>query len=207
MNEYDWEPVRGLPGHLPPGEHILWQGAPDWRVMLRTAFHGRLIAIYFALLAAAGLVTGSVTGAMVTVVAGLLCLGVLALMAWFGARTTVYTLTNKRVVLRIGVALPKCFNLPLKLVEGADLKWLGSGHGDIALTMGSETRLAYFLLWPHARPWHLKRPRPMLRSIPDAGEVAAKLARACAELAPIELAVDIPRAQPVAAPMPVGLAA
>jgi hypothetical protein len=206
MSEYDWEPVRGLPGHLPAGEHILWQGAPDWRVLLRSAFHGKLIAIYFALLATAGLVTGNLVGAGVTVGAGLLCIAVLALLAWSSARTTVYTLTNKRLVLRIGVALPKCFNLPLKLVQAADLKPLGTGHADIALTMAGETRLAYLLLWPHARPWHLKHPRPMLRSVPEAEAVAAKLTRACAALAPIELATET-RSAPVTAPMPAGLAA
>jgi len=204
--EHDWEPVRGLPGRLPEGERILWQGAPEWHVLLRTAFRGRLVAIYFALLVAAGLATGSYLGAGITALAGLLCLGLLALLAWGSARTTVYTLTNKRVVLRKGMAVPKCFNLPLKLVASADLKPHGKDHGDIALTMASDTRLAYFLLWPHARPWRLKRPQPMLRSIPDAGAVADRLARACAALGPIEVAETAsPALTP--APMPAGAAA
>ena len=38
------------------------------------------------------------------------------------ARTTIYTLTNRRVVLRLGMALPKCVNLPLHLlIASADL--------------------------------------------------------------------------------------
>jgi hypothetical protein len=208
VSEYEFEPVRGLPGRLPAGEHILWQGAPDFRVLMRSAFHGRLIAIYFGLLALAGLATGSVTGAAVTVAAGLLCLGVIGTMAWLSARTTVYTLTNKRLVLRVGVAIPKCFNLPLKLVQSANLKSLGSGHGDIALTMGGEQRIAYLLLWPHARPLRFKHPQPMLRSVPSAHAFAAKLARACADIGAIELGADAPRPHPAAAaPVMAGAAA
>ena len=34
MSEYDHEPVRGLPGVLPSGEALLWQGAPEWRSLV-----------------------------------------------------------------------------------------------------------------------------------------------------------------------------
>ena len=47
MSEHDFEPIRGLPGPLPEGETILWQGAPDWRVLAVQAFHVRAVAIYF----------------------------------------------------------------------------------------------------------------------------------------------------------------
>lgn len=206
MSEYDWEPVRGLPGHLPAGESILWQGAPDWKVLLRSAFHGRLVAAYFAFLVFAGFMSGSPMGAAVTVGVGLLGLGVLALLAWATARSTVYTLTTRRVVLRIGVALPKCFNLPLKLVEAADLKPLGNGHGDIALTMSGQ-RIGFLFLWPHVRPWKIKQPRPMLRAVPEAEQVAAKLTRACAALVAIDVAEPVETRTPVPAMQPVGVAA
>ncbi len=38
--------------------------------------------------------------------------------------------------------------------------------------------MSYLLLWPHIRPWRLRVSEPMLNSIPDAAEVAAKLAEA-----------------------------
>ncbi len=50
MSEYEIEPIPGLPGDLPPGERILWQGKPDWRMLARTAFHTRIVAGYFVLL-------------------------------------------------------------------------------------------------------------------------------------------------------------
>lgn len=185
MIEYDNEPVRGLPGPLPEGETMLWQGAPDWRMLARAAFHIRAVAIYFVLLAAIGLASGSIVGAGLTLVVGAACIALLHGLAWAIARTTVYTLTDKRIVLRIGVALPKCLNLPLKLMTAADLRVLPAGHGDIALAMGSNFRFGYLLLWPHARPWRVSRPQPMLRALPDAADVAERIAAACAGRAPI----------------------
>ena len=49
------------------------------------------------------------------------------------------------------------------------------GSGDIPLRVLDNKRVSYLLLWPHIRPWGLRAPEPMLSSIPDAAEVAAKL--------------------------------
>jgi hypothetical protein len=206
MMEYDAEPIRGLPGRLPRGEHIIWQGAPDWLAFARGVFHVRILAGYFALLAMAGLASGSIVGAIVTLAVGAIGIGLFALLAWASARTTVYTLTNRRMVLRVGVAIPKCFNLPLALIGAADLRAVGRGHGDIALTMLGEPRFGYLLLWPHARPWRYRSPQPMLRAVPEPDAVAAKLMRACAALVAIQPAIA---SEPVrlGAAMPVGAAA
>jgi hypothetical protein len=200
MTEHDWEPVRGLPGRLPAGEHIIWQGSPDWRLLARTLCHVRLVGAYFVVLVALALVGGALPAALATAASGALCLGLLALFAWGVARTTIYTLTNRRIVLRVGIALPKCVNLPLHLITAADLRAVGNGCGEIALTLGGTKRVGYALLWPHIRPWKLRDPQPMLRALPEVDEVAATLARACAAVAPIE------RPAPAAAevPMPVG---
>jgi hypothetical protein len=206
MMEYDAEPIRGLPGRLPRGEHIIWQGAPNWSAFARSVYRIRIVAGYFALLAAAGLLTGSVVGALVTLGVGLLGIALLALLAWGSARTTVYTLTNRRMVLRVGVAIPKCFNLPLSLVAGAELRRHGGGHGDIALSMIGAPSFGYALLWPHARPWRMREPQPMLRAIPDADMVAARLTRACAAIVAIDRAAPV-SVTPIVAPQPVGAAA
>lgn len=195
-SEHDWEPVRGLPGRLPAGEHILWQGSPDMAALARAVFHVRAIGAYFVLLAGVALVSGSVGATLATLVSGALCLGLLALFAWGIARTTIYTLTNRRVVLRVGMALPKCINLPLSQIEAADLRDLGAGRGDIALTLKPGQRLGYLFLWPHARPWRLAAPQPMLRGLPHVEEVADTLARACAAVG--QIARTSPGAVPAA---------
>lgn len=186
MSEYDHEPTRGLPGDLPLGETIVWQGAPDWRVLARSALHTRLIAAYFAGCLALALAGGSMIGVAATVIGGALVVALLTGFAWLVARTTVYTLTSRRIVLRIGVALNTCINLPLDMIGAADLRDRGNGFGDIALAPAAANRLGYLLLWPHARPFHLRQAQPMLRAVPDAANVAQMLARSRAALAPVE---------------------
>jgi hypothetical protein len=174
-HEYDSEPVRGLPGHLPKGEHIVWQGAPEWRRLARDAFKTRWLASYFAALIVWALVDGSTTGVAMTLGVAATGLGLLHLLAWLVARATVYTVTNRRVVLRFGVALTKCINLPMNAIAGAGLKRNADGSGDVPLQLSGAHRLGYAQFWPHARPWKLGRPEPMLRSIADVDAVAAML--------------------------------
>ena len=182
ITEYDSEPTPGLPGELPAGERILWQGSPDMRQMAFHAFHIRAVGAYFvaltgwgAIQAARGYATWLGTG--VTLGIGIVGVGLIAALAWASARSTIYTLTNRRIVMRFGIALPKCVNLPLGAISAADLAGQGDGKGDIALRLGAQQRLGWMQLWPHARPWAINNVQPMLRSIPDAERVAGLLAR------------------------------
>ena len=182
--EHDFEPVRGLPATPPAGERILWQGSPTSMAIARRAFHVRGVAIYFAILmawrAAAHLADGhgpvdtalALLGVLPLALAGL---GVLALLGWLNARATVYTITDRRVVMRFGVALPMTVNLPYKKVDAAGLALHGDGTGDITLTLLGSDRIAWLHLWPHVRPWQLSRPQPMLRGLADPQKVAGIL--------------------------------
>jgi hypothetical protein len=184
--EYEFDAQYGLPERLPAGERILWQGAPDWRVLARRVFHFQAVALYFALLAAwrfadvysdAGPMAAWRSLAWIAPTAAL-GLSLLALLARWSASTTVYTLTDKRLVMRIGIVLTVAYNLPLSRIEGADLHAAGSGCHDIALTLERETRIAWLHLWPHVRPWRVSRTQPMLRALPDGERVAALLSQA-----------------------------
>ena len=42
-------------------------------------------------------------------------------------------------------------------------------------------KIAYWLLWPHAKPWHFTPVRPMLRCLDDAQEAAQCLSRVVAK--------------------------
>lgn len=184
MIEYENEPIPGLPGIPPPGERILWQGSPDWQVLARTAFHTWIVTGYFAVLAgwatAAALVTGGgFRGVAMTLVVGAIAVGLLHLLAWGAARTTIYSLTNRRIVMRIGMAVPKCINLPLAQIGSVDLARRADGSGDLPLTLSGAPKIGYLALWPHARAWKIARPQPMLRAVPDAANVAALIARTC----------------------------
>jgi hypothetical protein len=186
-DDFAFEPVRGLPGPLPKGERVLWQGAPGLKDLAIRAFHVRKVAVYFALLilwrTARGMGEGApFPAAMIEALSvlpiALAGIGLLLLLAYAYARTSVYTLTNRRLVLRSGVALPVTLNLPYARVVGAALRQRRDGAGDIVLTLTPEDRVAPILLWPHMRPWRWARPQPMLRGVRDAGRVVAMLAAA-----------------------------
>ncbi len=189
-HEHEFEAAYGLPEPLPKGESILWQGAPDFADLAVRVFHMKKVAVYFAvLMAIRGLFLYSSGAGAATILVGMLIVAGLALtaltalgiLAWLTARTTAYTLTNQRLVMRIGIVLTLTFNLPLKRIETAGVLLTGKGFGDIPLALSSGNRIGWLNLWPHARPWRLARPEPMLRCIPDAQAFAAMLQKAWAQ--------------------------
>lgn len=182
--DYDFEPVRGLPAHLPKSETLLWQGHPEWRSLAVHAFHVRKVVVYFVLLAvwsvASTLADGNSMGAALSSVVwvapmALAAVALLSAFAWLSARTTVYSITSRRIVMRIGIALPITINLPFRAVESVGLKRHADGSGDIPASLPKGYRLAFLVLWPHARPWRIRNPQPMLRSVPDVERVAQLL--------------------------------
>ena len=191
LQEHDEEPVPGLPEELPAGERILWQGAPDWKVLAAQAFHIRKLAVYFALIGALRLyfllqddlstletAKGMAPFAVLAISGWLIVLS----LAWLSARHTLYTLTNRRVVMRIGIVLTVTFNIPFSRIAGAHLREGLEGSGDVAIEVESASRIPYLQLWPHARAWHLHHPQPVLRAIPDAARVAGLLTQAWSAL-------------------------
>jgi hypothetical protein len=188
-HEHEFEAQPGLPEPLPVGEQLLWQGSPDWRAMARHVFHIRGLTLYFGAILAlrAGFVLADGAGIVAAGVAVLwllplvaLALGLALLMAWLTSSLTVYTITDKRVVMRIGIVLSLTLNLPLKRIAAAGLHLHPNGRGDIPLTLAGNDKIAFVHLWPHSRPWRLAKPEPMLRCLADAERVAGLLADAWA---------------------------
>jgi hypothetical protein len=185
--EHDFEPVPGLPEPLPTGERMLWQGSPDVRGLALHAFHVRKVAIYFAAIGAIqfassladGLSPREALAGLATLAAlAAVAIGVLATVARLAARSTLYTVTDRRVVMRVGIVLTMTFNIPFARISAAGLKRYADGTGDLPLTLAGTQSIGYAHLWPHARPWRLRRPEPMLRCVPDAARVGALLADA-----------------------------
>ncbi len=184
QDDFATEPVRGLPAALPPGEFVLWQGAPDWRAFARQVYHTRALAILVGLAATiriavsvnAGTTLGTAIGEAGIIVAfGAVGIGMLSFLAWLVQKTTVYTITNKRVMMRIGVALQKTFNIPFAQIDGAALFSNRKDFGNISLSLKPGVAIAYLILWPHVRPWRMSQSQPTLRAIPRAGRVAQLL--------------------------------
>jgi hypothetical protein len=192
VHEHEFEAAHGLPEPLPADERILWQGAPDWRALAVQALHLRAFGLYFALLllwqmagtaTSGGGAAGTLLGALPLALLALFALGMLALIGWLMGRTTVYTVTDRRIVMRIGIVLTVTFNLPYRRIDAAALRRRAGGTGDITLTLAGSDRIAWLHLWPHVRPWRLKRAEPMLRALPQAEAVAGIVAAALAAAA------------------------
>ncbi len=176
MSEYDFEPVRGLPYRLPEDEKILWQGSPNWRSLAVHLCHVRWVTIYFAVLMAWRIAVAYSEGTSVSLALEIdawlaALLGIVMAMAlafaFLAARTTIYTITTRRVVLRYGIAFTKAVNVPLRTVKSVGLRMHANGTGDIALALTGPDKIAYLILWPHARPWRFSLPEPMLRAVPE----------------------------------------
>lgn len=183
------EAPQGLPSQLPEGERLLWQGVPDWRTLALQVFHIRGLAIYFGAIVAWCVVSGLMDGTPATELAilaakvggmGLVPIVVLTLYSWGVGRSTVYSITSKRVVIQMGLVVPMTMNLPFAKLESAALRDGKAGIGDICLSLCGNDRLAYLMLWPHARPWRMARSEPSLRAIPDVAHVGRILGRALA---------------------------
>ncbi len=216
--EFEYEPVRGLPETLPPGEIILWQGASRGWGLARRAFHLRKLTLYFGVILllrlAFSLQAGATWVEVLPSLVGLsglagVSLGLLGLVAWLNARASVYTITNRRVVLRIGVALVVALNLPFRQIRAVEIRRHADGTGDLALELEAPCDLGYLMLWPHARPWRTgKRAQPMLRSVPRVDEVGEVLSRALAdadEAHRVERPLDGPAPAPEPAPVSNGI--
>jgi hypothetical protein len=189
MREHETEPVPGLPQELPEGEAILWQGAPTWKGMMRHGFHLHLLALYFVALAvwrgsllhADGASALEVAGgALWLLVVGAAPILLVALFSALSARSTLYTVTDRRVVLRVGVALPMTINIPYASIQAATLRRHPGGGGDIVLTLVPRHRISYVALWPHVRGLRMMRPEPVLRALADVDAAAQVLAGALA---------------------------
>lgn len=206
VQEHEIEPVWGLPQRPPAGEAILWQGAPDWRSYARRGLHIRGLALYFALLLGARCAASLADGASLAVALrdaawflpfAALALLLAVLLAVLVARTSAYTITTRRIVFRIGIALSMTANIPFSAIQSAALRRHADGSGDLTLAIAPQRRISYIFFWPHVRPWRYARPEPALRAIPEADAVAQILSRALAAAAAMPV-------RPVAAAAPAG---
>jgi Bacterial PH domain len=191
--EHEIEPVPGLPGRLPDGEYIVWQGKPETKIVMARLLRARWIAGYFGIAAlwsvavgvnnseGAWLLMGRVT---FIAVAAFFMFGMMWLYARAVSKTSLYTLTNKRLVMRVGIALSASFNLPFKQIAGADFRVGSDGAGDVALTLKSGHGLSGAVFFPHQRGGLWRKLSPQMICLTDAKLVAEKLAEHLKAYAP-----------------------
>jgi hypothetical protein len=134
-DDFAFEAAPGIPAPLPKGEEVLWQGRPATRALARDAFKIHWIGGYLALivlwktglgLAEGGVLMGLARGLPYLALA-LAGYGIVLALAWAQARSTVYTITSARVLMRIGAALAVTYNIPFAQIGTARLDQKADG--------------------------------------------------------------------------------
>ena len=103
-DDFKFEPIPGLPEALPEGEYILWQGRPNSLRLAKEALKLNWVLGYFLILAIWRVGISSTTLPFGQALAygtpfllgGIVAGAILYLIATVQARSTIYTLTNKR---------------------------------------------------------------------------------------------------------------
>ena len=196
---------RPKPPALRPGEAVVWQGQPCWRGLAVGAFHVRGAVLWVGALVFVNAVAARLAHlppwqavrdiAPLLVLGGLVVAGVAA-AAWATGRTTLYTITNQRVVMQYGVALTATLALPMRVIGAVAVS--EGRTGDVPVRLKPGQVVGFAKLWPHARPWRLRQPEPMLRSLADAARVGALLSRTVAEAQAAATRAPVPAELPVA---------
>lgn len=178
--------LRSVGFSLEPGERILWQGRPEASSLRRNFLKGRWLVAYAAGLLVwklalivwiRGLSPQEVFDTATLVVQSLVLVGITAYFAWALARGTTYTLTDLRLVIRHGIALPGTVDIPLRALRSVAVRIHADGTGDVALSVRDGGGIGFAKLWPHARGLELSRPVPMLRGVRDAAVLGSILTR------------------------------
>ncbi|PHX65320.1 MAG: hypothetical protein CK550_05495 [Gemmatimonadetes bacterium] len=192
------EYIKGVPHPLPAGEHVLWEAAPDAGALATHVFHRRLVAMYFvAMLVWWGVATAEpvlsrafAVGLGIRLALTVVVLAIAEVLASASARTSWYAITNRRVVMRLGVVFPMSINIPFSIIDGARIGTFRDGTGQLALTLGKAHRLAYIALWPHCQVFRFTRPEPVLRALLDPKAVSALLVNAIAAVAEPDIRIE-----------------
>ena len=135
-----------LPHDIPAGERILWHGRPRWISLARRAYRADFVVAYFAALTVWNVYSAAATpdGApprwwrRKTLGIGAAALALIALLSYLSARTTLYVVTSRRLVMKVGIALPIFINIPFKQIVSASARVYGDGTGDIPVRLTFE---------------------------------------------------------------------
>ena len=180
---HEFEPTFGFPESLPASEKVLWQGSPcAWLIAKRIFFLPHLF-FYFLTLSFLAITFNSEVLTLKDLFVNFLSymsLGIVAIflliaISYLISSTTVYSITDKRVVMRIGIVLNLSLNIPFSKIETAACKAYPDKSGDISLNLVADNKIAYLHLWPHCRPWFFSSPRPRLSCLKDVEVVASHL--------------------------------
>jgi hypothetical protein len=181
-------PPSDVLSSIPEGENIIWSGKPDFKSITLRAFGLKYLLFYLLISFVffsirSGIIVEPIkliTSFVPYLLSGILICCIVSLFSYFQVRNTVYVVTDKRVVIKTGVALIFMLNVPFEKISEINRQILGDGSGNISFKLISGKRVPFFASWPSVRPWYFSNPEPTFRYVADADLVATDISRAAA---------------------------
>ena len=168
---------------IPEGESILWKGKPSFWGFSWYFFGLKLLAFYLIILsvvfAARLTVTDFFTAFVVDflpfLLSGILTSFILMALAKIQSQSSIYIITENRVIIKSGAALSFLISMPFKKIKAVNLQKRKGSLGTISFELNSGKRVPYISCWPSVRPWRFKKTEPAFSCIENVDEVATIL--------------------------------
>ena len=178
-----FEAPKNILDAIPNGESILWKGRPSLWGFSWNLFGLKWITLYLSMLSivsvarffASDFYTAFYVDFLPFFLSGIFASIILIGLAATQTYSTVYIITENRVIIKTGAALSFLISMPFKKIKEVNLQKRGASIGTISFELLSEKRVPYISCWPSVRPWKFKRTQPAFSCIGSVDEVATIL--------------------------------
>ena len=178
-----FEAPKNILDAIPNGESILWKGRPSLWGFSWNLFGLKWITLYLSMLSivsvarffASDFYTAFYVDFLPFFLSGIFASIILIGLAATQTYSTVYIITENRVIIKTGAALSFLISMPFKKIKEVNLQKRGASIGTISFELLSEKRVPYISCWPSVRPWKFKRTQPAFSCVGSVDEVATIL--------------------------------
>ena len=178
-----FEAPKNILDAIPHGESILWKGRPSLWGFSWNLFGLKWIALYLSMLSivsvarffASDFYTAFYVDFLPFFLSGIFASIILIGLAAIQAYSTVYIITENRVIIKTGAALSFLISMPFKKIKEVNLQKRGASIGTISFELFSKKRVPYISCWPSVRPWKFKKTQPAFSCVRSVNEVATIL--------------------------------
>jgi hypothetical protein len=178
-----FEAPKNILDAIPDGESILWKGKPSLWGFSWNLFGLKWITFYLSILSIVSIArffasdfhTAFYIDFLPFFLSGIFASIILIGLAAIQAYSTVYIITENRVIIKTGAALSFLISMPFKKIKEVNLQKRGASIGTISFELFSKKRVPYISCWPSVRPWKFKKTQPAFSCVRSVDEVATIL--------------------------------
>ena len=178
-----FEAPKNILDAIPNGESILWKGRPSLWGFSWNLFGLKWITFYLSILSVVSIArffasdfhTAFYIDFLPFFLSGIFASIILIGLAAIQAYSTVYIITENRVIIKTGAALSFLISMPFKKIKEVNLQKRGASIGTISFELFSKKRVPYISCWPSVRPWKFKKTQPAFSCVRSVDEVATIL--------------------------------